>query len=218
MSLADRIVKVRESLGLTQAEFAKAIAPYTSNGKCSRGTVAMWETGANVPSRDNRKAIAAAGNVSMQYLLFGEPLPEEGALGSFSKVVGGRVVPVLSLTEITEERPFSSRTSVRTVFPCGPNSFQIVVADEANAPTYQPGDRLVFDPDGEQRPGVMVVALVGEGRAVRPIIGELRQRLAGQETATLIHPQNDAYAEIISTLEAIEIVGVLTEVTRRAGP
>lgn len=48
-----RIKEIRMSQGMTQSELAKRL-------DVSRSTIAMWETGANVPNADKLPAVAKA--------------------------------------------------------------------------------------------------------------------------------------------------------------
>lgn len=48
-----RIKEIRMSQGMTQSELAKRL-------DVSRSTIAMWETGANIPNADKLPAVAKA--------------------------------------------------------------------------------------------------------------------------------------------------------------
>lgn len=64
-----RIREIRLSLGLTMEEFIEKIDG--KSGKGRSGTVNNWETGQNSPNKKRLKSIASLGNVSVNYLLYG---------------------------------------------------------------------------------------------------------------------------------------------------
>lgn len=65
METREAILELRKSRGLTQAEFAQALA-------VTRQAVSRWETGDTIPSTDTLKLIAKAFDVPADYLL-GDP-------------------------------------------------------------------------------------------------------------------------------------------------
>lgn len=65
METRKAILELRKSRGLTQAEFAQALA-------VTRQAVSRWETGDTIPSTDTLKLIAKAFDVPADYLL-GDP-------------------------------------------------------------------------------------------------------------------------------------------------
>ena len=65
-NVGQRIKSIRISLGLTMEEFGKRF-------DTSKGTVNNWEKGRNLPNKNNLKAIAELGEISVDELLYGSP-------------------------------------------------------------------------------------------------------------------------------------------------
>lgn len=66
-----RIKIIRQNLGLSMDEFAKRI-----NSKAKSGTVSNWETGKNLPNNTRLKKISELGNVTIDFLLYGNSMTE----------------------------------------------------------------------------------------------------------------------------------------------
>lgn len=75
MALGRRIHDIRMQLGVSMDEFAKMVDGTT--GKAKSGTVANWETGKNAPNKKRLKAIATLGNISLNYLVTGNPKDDD---------------------------------------------------------------------------------------------------------------------------------------------
>lgn len=61
-----RIRKIRFELGMTMSQFANEI-----DQAAKSGTVSNWETGKNLPNRVRTKRIAALGNTTIDFILYG---------------------------------------------------------------------------------------------------------------------------------------------------
>lgn len=61
MTLREKMIFLREQAGLSQVELAEKVG-------LSRQAVSRWESGENVPSRENMKALAAVYHVSTDWL------------------------------------------------------------------------------------------------------------------------------------------------------
>ncbi len=66
MGLAKKLVSLRKEKGLTQMDLAEKLS-------VSRQAISRWEVGAAAPSTDNLKVLADLYEVSVDYLLNGEP-------------------------------------------------------------------------------------------------------------------------------------------------
>lgn len=64
-SIGQRIKKIRLDKGMTQEEFGKFFG-------ASKGNVATWEKGSSIPNADRLKMISKFGDITVNYLLYGD--------------------------------------------------------------------------------------------------------------------------------------------------
>ena len=96
--LGARIAALRRQAGMNQAELAKRL-------QISPSAVGMYEQGRREPSADMLLAMARTLQVSVDYLLSGEPGREE--LDTLSQMISGRILAAEQRLENRKERPFS---------------------------------------------------------------------------------------------------------------
>lgn len=96
--LGARIAALRRQAGMNQAELARRL-------KISPSAVGMYEQGRREPSADMLLAMARTLQVSVDYLLSGEPGREE--LGNLNQMISGRILAAEQRLEGRKERPFS---------------------------------------------------------------------------------------------------------------
>ena len=96
--LGARIGELRRRAGMSQSELAKRL-------KVSPSAVGMYEQGRREPSADMLLAIARTLNVTVDYLLSGEPGREETE--GLNRAILDRVMAADRRLESRKDRPFS---------------------------------------------------------------------------------------------------------------
>lgn len=103
-----RIKAIRIMLGKTQSDFANSINKQLgSDGTVTRGTVNNWEHGRNLPNKRRLKAIADIANVSVNFLLNGNPLNIDETQNFYNKIS--------SKSNLTDEEKMKARELSITV-------------------------------------------------------------------------------------------------------
>lgn len=134
----------------------------------SRAAVSQWETGIIHPSTERLVKAGAALNVDTGYLLGSSHsvTPADPAL-----TLAGRQIPIidfvqaLHLTEGIARLPGAPELIADA--PVGAGCFALVVKDRSMAHDFEPGDRVIVDPEVRPKPGDFVVANVhGEDEAL----------------------------------------------------
>lgn len=206
MTLGSRIRSARKRKGLSQAELGARC------GGVSYQAVSQWERGVDRPDINRIDCIARELDVTADWLLGGDgvSIPENK---SGSEEIRGRVVPQIQWEEIAKhglERA-SPSGRVRTTFPCGPRSFQVMIEDRANeVPTsdsLNQGDAAVVDPDATPAPGDMVLVRVNGGL-------HLRQAHFGSHDVVLVPLNSQWPTYTVPSLSSDVLIGVVIETTR----
>lgn len=96
--LGARIAALRRKAGMNQAELARRL-------KISPSAVGMYEQGRREPSADMLLAMAREFTVSVDYLLSGNPEPQD--MGTVNQLLADRVAAAHHRLEERKERPFS---------------------------------------------------------------------------------------------------------------
>lgn len=212
-SLGARIRRARLAARIrTQRELAQALGVATQ-------TVTQWEQDTHAPARDRAVQIARVTGVSLSWLLTGLPLPVQSTDGRlvFIGNEGGNTVPLVAPDDVArdldDELARTNLPRIPTVFACGPRAFAVIMPDRSGLPSYEPGDRLVFDPDRRVEPGDLVLAAVGAERTA--LIGRLSYETSPHGRVTVIAPVNPLYAPARSDHGPIQIRGSLSEFTRQ---
>lgn len=163
-TMGARIRRARETRKLTQDQLGEQIG-------VSRAAVAQWELDQTSPLGKRMVALAAALNVTEEWLSYGVgPAPRAGAVAE--------EIPLLSREEAAghfkqpETRAifYESRYRHPTLKPSGEVgkfAFALEVGGPALAPKFAPGDIVIIDPDVKPDPGNFVFAILdGEEETV----------------------------------------------------
>lgn len=93
-------------------------------------------------------------------------------------------------------------------------TFGLDVEGDSMMPRFQPGDRLIVDPEREPKPGNFVIARNGSDQATFKKYRPRGINAAGNMIFELV-PLNDDYPTLRSDLEYLVIIGVVTEVKQK---
>lgn len=206
-SLPDRIRLARQRAQLSQKALGKLLG-------ISSQSVNQWESGTTKPSRQHLIKISSFTNVELGWLMTGEGLQEQKVNGSLDAVVhAGRFVPMVSVNEaLSRTTPNPDSEKYYAHFPCGNNAFILSLPNDSNAPAHPMGTRWVVDPDQKPNPGDLIFAAV-DGRAV---FGEYQTDSSPQGRIHIVKPLNEKWGAYRSDVEAIDIIGRVTEYSRQA--
>lgn len=202
-TLGTRLRTARQRAGLTLEQVGRHVG-------VSPQAVQQWEKDRTEPSAERLNTIAQLTAVNIQWLLTGLVVSgvtdqEHSSYGSISR--GGRVVPMLSLSQaMSEPIQRDSADKVHTHFPCSKNAFALPVFDRSNSPAFEIGDNVVIDPDVRPVPGDMVLAVVSG----HPIFA--KYTLRAPRVAEL-QPLNADWPSVTLEDDA-RLIGVMTEHAR----
>jgi SOS-response transcriptional repressor LexA len=186
----------------------------------SRAAVAQWESGATHPSTERLVKAGAALNVDAGYLLGGSHsvIPADPAIA-----LAGRPIPIigfdqaLHLPEAIAQLPGATVLIVDS--PLGPDCFALVVKDKSMAQEFDPGDRVIVDPEVRAEPGDFVVAQIqGEHEA---LLRKFRLRGAywsGEQECELVPLNPDWPTARINAESPGTIIGTVVETRRYRHP
>lgn len=209
MTLGSRIKQAREAKGITQRELGDHFG-------VTEQAVSAWEADRNKPSAARLHTISRILSCSHDWLITGQGELHQPTVNPTvtAGLGGGSVVPQLDWTKAQAHVQFGSADAVglvHTQYPCGPRSFSLRIADDANSPTYARGDAIIVDPDIKPEPGDMVLVAVSD--EMPPILRRFRKR----EEAVELTPLNTDWAPTtVDRLNADNLLGVVTEHTKPA--
>lgn len=198
-----RLRKAFKASGLSNAELGRRIG-------VTGQAVSIWMSDKDSePSRENLRRFAQATNTSVDWLLSGRDEPRKDNTGKYILPGDrGRFIPMLSIASAAARLdPDPDATLIHSFYPCGPRSYFIVLADDANAPAHPRGTVWIIDPDEPPRPGSLVIARCGDDE--RPVLGKLHIETSPAGRTTIVTPLNPDYPAARSDLESVETVGVL---------
>lgn len=228
MEIGKRIKEKRKAAGLTQAQVADyfGIRP---------PSVSEWES-KNGPSKDKLPALARLLKTSVSYLLTGREMALDHIMpkGGFPETphnlvevpfdenvnpafVGSRPIPIISAVQAGQLRdmevPYAPGDGFAIEYTTQKLSrwaFGLEVEGTSMLPIFQPGDRIIVDPDLSPNPGDFVVARNGSNQATfkkyRP-----RGTDANGEMIFELVPLNDDYPTLRSDIDHLIVIGVVTE-------
>ncbi|MBY0243025.1 MAG: helix-turn-helix domain-containing protein [Burkholderiaceae bacterium] len=218
MSIHRRIKERRLALGMTSHQ---ALADRIG---VSWQTVQLWEKeGGTAPNRSRIEKVAKELGVTPAWLLNGDPEP----MTPFDKNVtpssmSRRAIPVISAIqaglarEITE--PYVPGDGYATIYADDEYSkwaFGLDIEGDSMLPEFQPGDRVIIEPEWIPRPGEYVAAKNGRQEAT---FKKYRQRgidSNGNDVFELV-PLNPDYPTVRSDETPLTIIGVMAEHRRKA--
>lgn len=174
----------------------------------SKGNVSGWENGRHKPSFDQMKRISA---------LTGYPLPLGGGSNIESAPMGGRRIPVISAiqagmwAEILDNfAPGDADDWLMTDLELSASAFALTIRGDSMLPEFNPGDRVIIDPEVAPHPGDFVAAKNGEQEATFKKYRPRGMDAHGNMVFELV-PLNDDYPTLRSDVEPIRIVGTMVE-------
>lgn len=201
MSTNEWVRQARKHAHLTQDGLAEKM-------EMSKGNVSGWENGRHKPSFEQMKRISA---------LTGFPLPLDGVINTEPAPMGARKIPVISAiqagmwAEIVDQfQPGDADDWLMTDLELSPSAFALTIRGDSMLPEFNPGDRVIIDPDVAPHPGDFVAAKNGEQEATFKKYRPRGMDASGNMVFELI-PLNDDYPTMRSDVDHIRIVGTMVE-------
>lgn len=201
MSTNEWVRAARNHANLTQDGLAAKM-------EMSKGNVSGWENGRHKPSFAQMKRISA---------LTGFPLPLDGLVNTEPAPMGVRKIPVISAiqagmwAEIVDQfQPGDADDWLTTDLELSSSAFALTIRGDSMLPEFNPGDRVIIDPDVSPHPGDFVAAKNGEQEATFKKYRPRGMDAAGNMVFELI-PLNDDYPTLRSDVDHIRIVGTMVE-------
>ena len=198
----DTALKLAKAKGLTQTAFAALL-------EATSADVSNWKK-RGMPA-DRHKDAAVALGVTVDALLAGsfantEPAP-----------VGVRKIPVISAiqagmwAEISDNfAPGDADDWLMTDLELSASAFALTIRGDSMLPEFNPGDRVIIDPEVAPHPGDFVAAKNGEQEATFKKYRPRGMDAHGNMVFELV-PLNDDYPTLRSDVEPIRIVGTMVE-------
>lgn len=226
MSIGNRVKQARKAAKMTQIELA-------AKSGLKQSTISDLEVGKS-QGTTNIASLAAALGVSALWLETGKGGMHAGAQEAPTETtvpfdenvrpapIGARPIPVISSIQAGALR------DMETPYPLGSGyaveytdddklsrwAFGLDVEGLSMMPTFQPGDRLIVDPELSPNPGDYVVARNGSDQATfkkyRP-----RGIDANGEMIFELVPLNEDYPTLRSDTEHLVVIGVVTEYKKK---
>ena len=172
----------------------------------SKGNVSGWENGRHKPSFEQMKRISA---------LTGFPLPLDA--NTEPAPIGVRRIPVISAiqagmwAEIADNfAPGDADEWLLTDLDMSASSFALTIRGDSMLPEFNPGDRVIIDPEVAPHPGDFVAAKNGEQEATFKKYRPRGMDAQGNMVFELV-PLNDDYPTLRSDVQPIRIVGTMVE-------
>lgn len=201
MSTNEWVRAARNHANLTQDGLAAKM-------EMSKGNVSGWENGRHKPSFEQMKRISA---------LTGFPLPLDGLVNTEPAPMGVRKIPVISAiqagmwAEIVDQfQPGDADDWLTTDLELSSSAFALTIRGDSMLPEFNPGDRVIIDPDVSPHPGDFVAAKNGEQEATFKKYRPRGMDATGNMVFELI-PLNDDYPTLRSDVDHIRIVGTMVE-------
>ena len=224
MDIGKRIREKRKAAGLTQTQ----VADYFG---IRAPSVSEWENKGG-PSKDKLAPLARLLKTTVSYLLTGKESNDvvsinydvlmEGLSKPFDQnvlpsMIGTRAIPIISAVQAGElkdmEVPYSPGDGFAVEFTTQKLSrwaFGLEVEGDSMLPVFQPGDRIIVDPEISPNPGDYVVARNGSNQATFK-----KYRLRGMdpsgEMIFELVPLNPDYPTLRSDIDHLIVIGVVTE-------
>lgn len=183
MSTSKSIKSLRESLGLTQEEFAKKIG-------CSKVYVGFLEQGKRYPSSTLRKRICEVFNTTEPELFGGSMLVKEPSAHYVQKV------PVISWVHANKfediEDPFPAGISDEYIYSSikGENIFALRVSNDCMSPEFLEGDLIIVKPNVHITSGDYIIV------ADRDSNSATFKQYKEYGSKKIMHPLNPKYQDI----------------------
>lgn len=214
MSLSERLALAMERSGINQADLARAcqVKPPSVHG---------WLSGKSKFLRGENLLLAASAlGVNQQWLATGQgPMTQTKTEppNVTPATIGGRSIPVISAiqagmwAEIVDQfQPGDADEYLLTDLELSAHAFALTIRGDSMIPDFNPGDRVIIDPEVVPHPGDFVAAKNGEQEATFKKYRPRGMDASGNMVFELV-PLNDDYPTLRSDVEPIRIVGTMVE-------
>ncbi|MDM5136566.1 helix-turn-helix domain-containing protein [Aeromonas salmonicida] len=220
MHISERIFSRRSALGLSKAALGKAIG-------ITGVSVGKWESGLNQPKGRYLNDLAAALDVSVDWLLTGKD-GDGGVVGDTQPsgyhnvepavIPQGRRVPILSYVQAGHWREMCEQATafdgsleyVAVGVSVGSCAFGLWVRGNSMEPDFKEGDLLIVDPDEAPKAGDFVIAKNGSEEATFKKFRSRGEYDDGSPRFELV-PLNDDHETLSTDHTTIAIIGVVVE-------
>lgn len=208
-TLGSRLRAARKQAGLTLSDLARQFGH-------SIAAVQQWERDRTVPSPDKIIRFAQLTGVDLLWVMTGEKEQKrtEASERDIPPQADGRsrLVPRLTMAQLTaqaQQKTFASNVTTIAHFDCSERAFCVDLDDSSNAPRFEPGDRIIVDPELRPVPGDMVMVLVGS--PPRPAFRKYRLETRTRGKVAVLEPLNTDWPTEIETAAKVRILGVMSE-------
>lgn len=197
----DVALKIAKEHGLNQTAFAAKLGATSAD-------VSNWKK-RGMPA-DRHLDVAVALGISVDALFAGIPnvMPAQ---------IGVRKVPVISAiqagmwAEIADNfAPGDADDWLMTDLELSASAFALTIRGDSMLPEFNPGDRVIIDPDVAPHPGDFVAAKNGEQEATFKKYRPRGMDAQGNMVFELV-PLNEDYPTLRSDVQPIRIVGTMVE-------
>ncbi|WP_440112699.1 LexA family protein [Acidovorax sp. BL-A-41-H1] len=131
--------------------------------------------------------------------------------------IGGRSIPVISAIQagmwceiVDQFQPGDADEYLLTDLELSAHAFALTIRGDSMLPEFNPGDRVIIDPEVAPHPGDFVAAKNGEQEATFKKYRPRGMDASGNMVFELV-PLNDDYPTLRSDVEHIRIVGTMVE-------
>lgn len=209
-TLGSRLRVARKAARLTLADIAQHF-------EHSEAAIQQWEMNRTVPSPEKLIRFARLTGADLLWVMTGNKDTESDPLARAKEPLDGRnsAIPKLSLQQLADgaaKGKFASNDVTVAQFACSAASFSIAIADTSNAPRFEPGDRVVIDPEVDPVPGDMVLGVAGAGQ--KPVFRKYRLEAGARANTVVLEPLNPDWPREAGAASRIKILGVMSEHTK----
>lgn len=181
--------KLREDVGMSQAELAKKIG-------VSQSTVGMWESGRNSPEFNNLQKIASIFDVSIGFLVEGveEPHKKGNWIPVLGKVQAG--IPTTAVEDILDYEEITPEMAAQG------EHFALQVRGNSMQPKMDEGDVVIVRQQPDVDSGDTAIVLVnGDDATIK--------KIKKMDSGIMLIPMNPAYEPLFYSRDEIENLPVM---------
>lgn len=197
----DIALQIAKERGLNQTAFAAKLGATSAD-------VSNWKK-RGMPADRHLDAAVALG-ISVDALFAGSP-------NVVPAPIGARSVPVISAIQagmwceiVDQFQPGDADEYLLTDLELSAHAFALTIRGDSMLPEFNPGDRVIIDPEVAPHPGDFVAAKNGEQEATFKKYRPRGMDASGNMVFELV-PLNDDYPTLRSDIEPIRIVGTMVE-------